>query len=236
MVPEAAAQDAMMVDIGDRGRPPGDPPDAPRVWVEKVTGTAGGGRLCPHMVLDDEFVESRLQLEFPNGPGGEPVATIGKEVLDVMKELWKQCMIVKVLGRNVGISVLNRKLKELWNPKGSMYVTDLLRGFFMVRFEREEEYLAALTGGPWRVFGSYLLVQAWSPDFDPLCDDIVTTPVWIRLSNLPVHYYHRAILMGIARGIGDPIRVDLNTMNFERARFACICVAVDLSQPLKGTV
>ncbi|KAG7564109.1 Ribonuclease H domain [Arabidopsis suecica] len=42
--------------------------------------------------------------------------------------------------------------------------------------------------------------------------------------------------MGIARGLGKPIRVDLTTLNFERARFARVCVEVNLAKPLKGTV
>lgn len=106
----------------------------------------------------------------------------------------------------------------------------------MVIFAAEEEYLAALTGGPWRVFGSYLMVQAWTSGFDPLCDDITTTPVWVRLANLPLNLYHRTILMGIAKGLGNPIKVDNTTLNFERGRFARVCVEVNLRRPLKGSV
>lgn len=86
------------------------------------------------------------------------------------------------------------------------------------------------------MFGSYLLVQAWAPEFDPLRDEIATTPVWIRLSNLPVTFYHKTILMGIAKGLGNPVKVDLTTLKFERARFARVCVEVNLKRPLKGTV
>lgn len=75
-----------------------------------------------------------------------------------------------------------------------------------------------------------------SPDFDPLRDKITTTPVWVRLSNIPVNFYHMSILMGIARGLGNPIKVDLTTLNFERARFARVCVEVNLKKLLKGTV
>lgn len=57
-------------------------------------------------------------------------------------------MIVKVLGRKVSVAVLSKRLRELWKPEGTMYVLDLPRNFFMVRFAVEEEYLAALTGGP----------------------------------------------------------------------------------------
>lgn len=67
------------------------------------------------------------------------------------------------------------------------------------------------------------MVKAWAPGFDPLRDDIVTTPVWVRLSNIPVNFYHRSILMGIASGLGKPIKVDLTKLNFERARVARLC-------------
>lgn len=106
----------------------------------------------------------------------------------------------------------------------------------MVRFDMEEDFLAAVTGGPWRVFGSILMVQAWSPEFDPMRDEIATTPVWVRISNIPINFYHRAILMGIAEGVGKPIKVDLTTLKVERARFARVCVEVNLRKPLKGSL
>ncbi|KAG7591715.1 Zinc finger CCHC-type [Arabidopsis thaliana x Arabidopsis arenosa] len=229
-------EDASMMDVGEKWRPPGDLPDQQMSWVRKVTGSNAGGIQTPEEVLDDAFVMDRLSLEFPNGEDGEPVITIGREVLEAMNGLWKRCMIVKVLGRSVSVSVLSRKLRELWKPAGEMLVMDLPRQFFMIRFGSEEEYMAALTGGPWKVFGSYLLTQAWNPDFDPLRDEIATTPVWVRVANLPVNFYHRSILMGIAQGLGHPVKVDLTTLKFERARFARVCVEVNLRKPLKGTV
>ncbi|CAA7048082.1 unnamed protein product [Microthlaspi erraticum] len=228
--------DAMVTDAGDGSRPPGDPPDPQGSWAMKVRGTNAGGMPTPESLIDDAFVAARLNVEFPEGEDGEPVITIGEEVIKAMHGMWKQCMIVKVLGRSVSMPVLSRKLRELWKPKGAMYVIDLPRQFFIIRFEMEEEYLAALTGGPWKTFGSYLMVQAWDPDFDPLRHDITTTPVWVRLTNILVTFYHKAILMGIARGLGKPVKVDLTTLNFERGRFARVCVEVDLAKPLKGTV
>lgn len=229
-------QEATMMDLGDKERPPGEPPDGTKSWLQTVVGSQAGGVLRPEVVMDDAFVTERMGLAFPNGEDGEPVITIGREVLEAMNGLWKRCMIVKVLGRNISIAAISRKLREMWKPKGEMFVTDLPRQFFMVRFDVEEEYMEALTGGPWRVFGSYLMVQAWTPEFDPLRDEITTTPVWVRFSNIPVTFYHRSILMGIAKGLGKPIRVDLTTLNFERARFARVCVEVNLKKPLKGTI
>lgn len=221
-----------MEDIREKGRPL----DAPGSWVRKVAVCNEGGMFVLEEVVVEKFVQSRLRLEFSNGEDGEPVITIGEEVLTAMNGLWKRCMIIRVLGRNVSILSLSRKLKELWKPKGSMFVMDLPRHFFMVRFELEEEYMAALSGGPWRAFASYLMVHAWPPEFDLLKDERVTTPVWVRLSHIPVNFYHKTILMGIAKELGRPIKVDLTTLKFERARYAIICVEVNLNKPLKGTM
>lgn len=36
-------EDATMVDAGERRRPPRDPPDPMKSWVQKVTGSNAGG-------------------------------------------------------------------------------------------------------------------------------------------------------------------------------------------------
>ena len=229
-------QDATMVDVGVKGRPPGEPPDRQGTWASRVAGSSLGGFPNPEEILDDAFVRERVHTEFPDGEDGEPVITIGAEVLEVMNGLWKRCMIIKLLGRSVSVAVMNKKLREMWKPMGGLCVMDLPRHFFLVRFEREEEFLAALTGGPWRVFGSCLLTQTWSPEFDPLKDEISTTPVWIRLANLPVTFYHKLLLMVITESLGRPLKVDLTTTQCERGRFARVCVEVNLKKPLKGTL
>jgi len=223
-------------EIEEDGQPPGLQRVDIKSFVETVRGSGGGGVPVPESVLDDDFVRSRMRLEFPDGVDGEPVITIEKEVLDAMNGLYKQCMLVKILGRHTTIEVLSRKLRDLWRPTGGMSVLDLPRQFFMVRFEVEEDYMMALTGGPWRVLGSILMVQAWSPEFNPLRDVIETTPVWVRVANLPVTFYHNEILLGIAAGLGKPIKVDLTTLRKERGRFARVCVEVNLKNPLKGTL
>lgn len=152
-------QDATMMDLGEKDRPPGDPPDGPSSWLRTVVGSQAGGVLRPEAVMDDAFVTERMGLEFPNGEDGELVITIGREVLEAINGLWKRCLIVKVLGRNISIAVMSRKLREMWKPKGAMFVMDLPRQFFMVCFDVEEEYMEALTGGLWRVFGHRSLIR-----------------------------------------------------------------------------
>ena len=120
----ASGQDASMEDVG---RLPGEDPMNSVSWAERVKKRSGGGIPRPKSVIDDAFVASHMRVEFPNGEDGEPVVTIDPEVVEIMNGLWKQSMIVKVLGRHVLIAALSRKLRELWKPKGGMYVLDLPR-------------------------------------------------------------------------------------------------------------
>ncbi|CAF1916733.1 unnamed protein product [Brassica napus] len=72
--------DATMMDVGERGRPPGDPPDKLTSWVAKVVETAEGGMPVPEVLIADSFVSERVRVEFPNGEDGERSITIENEV------------------------------------------------------------------------------------------------------------------------------------------------------------
>lgn len=40
--------------------------------------------------------------------------------------------------------------------------------------------------------------------------------------------------MSAAKLVGTPVRVDMNTLNAERGKFARICVELDLTKPVLG--
>lgn len=67
-------------------------------------------------------------------------------------------------------------------------------------------------------------------------DEIVTILVWVRLLYILVNFYYKTILIGIVKGLRRSIKVDGITLNFERVRFARICVEVNFNKLLKGLV
>lgn len=122
----------------------------------------------------------------------------------------------------------------MWSPSGGMVVIDLPNDFFLVRFELESDLMGALTGGPWMMFGHYMMVKRWDPSFNHNSSVITTTGLWVRISGLPFVMYDRNMLYTICSTIGNPLRVDENTLKAARGRFARVCMEVDLSQPLEG--
>ncbi|MBA0817652.1 hypothetical protein Gohar_021748 [Gossypium harknessii] len=88
---------------------------------------------------------------------------------------------------------------------------DLENDFFLVRFQDENDYNKALVGGPWVIFGRYLTVRPWSPDFS------------IAQSGIESQ---------IGQTVGLVVKLDVHMDCAHRGRFAQLAVYVYLRKPL----
>lgn len=64
---------------------------------------------------------------------------------------------------------------------------------------------------PWMIFNHYLKVQLWSPKFVSPTTRIEKTLVWIQFPWLNLVYYDESILLALARAVGKPVKVNINT-------------------------
>ncbi|MBA0792592.1 hypothetical protein Gohar_017080, partial [Gossypium harknessii] len=49
--------------------------------------------------------------------------------------------------------------------RAALQVIDFDNDYFSMNFQNDEDYLEALSGGPWTIFGHYLIVHLWTPAF-----------------------------------------------------------------------
>ncbi|QHO28903.1 uncharacterized protein LOC127740571 [Arachis duranensis] len=153
------------------------------------------------------------------------------------RKLWKSwwnTLIVKLLGRKVGYAEMKRRLEIMWSNKGSLDVIDLGQDFYLVKFYANEDFDFALLEGPWKLYDHYLTVRLWEPNFNPQTATIDKVTAWIRPPGLPIKLYDRNILRKIENIIGRTVKVDSNTAELCRGKFARLCVEVDLTKPLIG--
>ncbi|RYR65534.1 hypothetical protein Ahy_A03g011470 [Arachis hypogaea] len=127
---------------------------------------------------------------------------------------------------------MKRRLEILWDKRGSIEVIDLGCEFFLVRFFNSKNLDFALTEGPWKILDHYLSVRLWKPDFDPTTTTIDTVAAWVKLPGLAIEYYNRTILRKIGNIIGRTLKIDSNTAEVSRGKFARLCVEVALIKPL----
>ncbi|MBA0794444.1 hypothetical protein Gohar_018772 [Gossypium harknessii] len=74
-------------------------------------------------------------------------------------------VIVKLLERRISYLTMSNKLQAIWKTKQPLQIIDLENDYFSVKFQEDNEYLDALFKGPWTIFGHYLTVWRWTPDF-----------------------------------------------------------------------
>ncbi|KAK3230978.1 hypothetical protein Dsin_002859 [Dipteronia sinensis] len=100
----------------------------------------------------------------------------------------------------------------------------------------KEDLDYVLTGGPWVIANQYLVVQRWKPNFVSGEESIQSMPIWVRLSKLPMEWMDSDLLWNIGGMLGRMCTVDPITEAQARGRFARICVEIDISKPLLGTL
>lgn len=129
----------------------------------------------------------------------------------------RDALVVKLLGKNVGYFAMKDRLQRVRKAQGGFEILDADNGYYMVKFDLQSDKERVESGGAWMIFDHYLYVFNWAPNFASPSAKIQRTMVW-----------------GLASVIGKPIRVDKDTLNVERGRFARVCLEIDLTQSVVG--
>lgn len=214
-----------------------------------------GKRMDESESEDDMFLDSDMEEEsseekeqaIETEPKDEdplcPVMKVTKEELRKAQKPWRMSMIVKLLGKRVGLRFLQTRLNRMWQSVGAMDVIDLENDYFLVRFEDRRDFMFVFTEGPWYISDHCLIIQRWKPEFFPFEDELKKVAVWIRIPGLPMELYEKHILWRIGNTLGRTVKIDSNTLRekegsrgefykTERVKIARICVEVDLRKVL----
>ncbi|XP_016207912.1 uncharacterized protein LOC107648623 [Arachis ipaensis] len=157
---------------------------------------------------------------------------INEARLKNLRHTWCDTLRVKLLGRKISLPVLSRRLEVMWEKQGSIEVIDIGNDYFIVRFYSQKDLDFALTGGPWRIFYHYLAISFWKPNFNPMEAIIDHIAAWVRLPRLAIEYYEEEMLNKIGNILGRNLKVDSNTADKCRGKFARLCVELDLTESL----
>lgn len=174
----------------------------------------------------DLLKEELATIEYEDDNPMKPKVIMKDSVFQGLCEPWKDALVVKLLGKRLGFHVMKERLVRLWKLSSGFDMMDIGNEYHMVKFDVENDRLKVLEQeGPWMVFDHYLTVQQWTPEFTSPNAKIERTVVWIRFPGLNLFFYDESILLAMAAAVGRPIRVDQNTLDFKRGRFAPGCVS-----------
>lgn len=98
-----------------------------------------------------------------------------------------------------------------------------------MQFATLEDCSRVLTGGPYKFFNHYLVVQPWELSFHLVRAKVPKTIVWVKLHDVPSMCFHEAFVLYLSNKLGKPIKVDNITLLSTREKFARVYMKVDLS-------
>ncbi|KAL4312496.1 hypothetical protein GQ457_01G025740 [Hibiscus cannabinus] len=199
-------------------------------FKEMLTGRKAEGSTVP--IIPELDVELSAEDVRITSLDGTPVINFSNRLHDLVDEKLSKSVIVRLLGRAIGYSALLNRVKSLWNLGGEIVMIDLDNGYYLIRFALEEDVEKVLMRGPWLIYGNYLTVQPWSREFSTDKNHPDKIVVWVRLPGLPYRYYTKSMFRCIAGVIGQIVKIDYNTSEGKRGRFARLAVVVDLNKPL----
>lgn len=159
---------------------------------------------------------------------GVPSIKLSDRVHQYIAKHMARTVIVKLLGRKISYFTMVNKLQAIWRTSHLLQIIDLENDYFSVKFRTDKEYLEALAGGPWTIFGHYLTVRPWTSTFST--DQIFPSSllVWIRLPGLPEGMYTKSLLRFIRNVVGTVAKIDRNTGSTSRGKSARLAVFIDL--------
>ncbi|CAN0880263.1 hypothetical protein LINGRAHAP2_LOCUS13565, partial [Linum grandiflorum] len=235
LVEDVTYEDDLMKDPVENNKQSKAPP-VPNAWTNDAAKLFDRSEEWYVADSDSEDVAESMReeddmMDEDDDPTCPSILFTAAEKLSFRRE-WRSALVVKGLGRRIPYLPLARRLNFLWAKTGNIQISDLNNGYFLVRFREKEDYEAAMIGGPWMLGETYLTVHRWHKGFNPWRNEVTSTLVWVQLPDLPVEFYHTQAVMRIASKIGTPVRVDRATKEGARAKYARVCVEVDLTRPL----
>ncbi|CAN1801286.1 hypothetical protein LINPERHAP1_LOCUS22903, partial [Linum perenne] len=144
-----------------------------------------------------------------------------------------KALVVRVLELSFSFGAVKRRLETLWAKNGVIQVSNVANSFYLDHFADEEDYKRVAFGGPWKIYDYCLSVARWTPAFNEE-EPLKTILTWVRLPRLLIQFFNRLAVSRIGNYIGRTVKIDMATSEVARARYARVCVEVDVSKPLFG--
>ncbi|XP_026417366.1 uncharacterized protein LOC113312848 [Papaver somniferum] len=144
---------------------------------------------------------------------------------------WKFSLIGRLDFLRIKFSEDAILLRNQWILKGQCHLIPLGKGFFTIKLDNEEDKNYIRTGN-WEVLDQILRVRNWIPNFRSENQRTSKAMVWVQIPGLSLEYWDEKTLFKISRAIGNPIKVDAATLNYESGYYAKVLIEIDLAKSI----
>ena len=109
-------------------------------------------------------------------------------------------------------------------------------GWLLFRFSNLQDITLVWNGRPWHISGLNLVLRRWEPFFNPYSATIQRIDQWVKITRLPLELWEEESLKQLLQDVGHFIKVDDITLNRSKGKFARVCLNIDITKPLRGSL
>lgn len=152
----------------------------------------------------------------------------GDDVWQRGSNCWDNALVGYGIGFKAGFIEISNYARSGW--KAAVRVNQLRPGVFLFDFESEHSRKDVLEG-KWTLRGRPLVLQPWTPEFDPDKLDFSKVPVWVQIPKLHSSLWNPEGLATLMSVIGTPLATDKLTAE-GRLAYARVLVEVPIMESL----
>lgn len=158
------------------------------------------------------------------------------EAIKGASKKWEWATIMYVIGAKPSLPTVRSYVSKNWKGIADPAVYRHDEGYFVVNFASFSDQKKVMDAGPYFFYNKPIMLKPWSESYRFDEDVLKTMPLWVRLPNLPLHFWGLDSLSRIGSLLGTPLCADECTSNQLRVSFARLMVEVDVTKPLPKVV
>jgi len=97
---------------------------------------------------EDMTAKNLVRIELEDGNRLLPKIHLDPKVFQDLCTPWKDVVVMKLLGKNLGYNTMKERLQKIWKLQGGFDIMDNDNGFLMVKFDQAADKEKVITGGP----------------------------------------------------------------------------------------
>ncbi|XP_070056714.1 uncharacterized protein [Nicotiana tomentosiformis] len=136
------------------------------------------------------------------------VVKLNPQEIEEQNQKWSLALIGYVIGGNPTFKEMLKFVYGVWNSVTSPQVFLHNDGYFMFKFDCEEDKNTILQNVQYTFNHRPLVLKQWSPDFQMSNEPDQIIPMWVILPNLPIQFWTTGNLGRIDSCLGRPICTD----------------------------
>ncbi|KAF1886041.1 hypothetical protein Lal_00021322 [Lupinus albus] len=114
---------------------PPKPPDEGRHHTTLCDKVLDQTQPPPPMMKRDLVAENLMTITYEEGNVVVPHVSLDTRVFNELCSLWKDALVVTLVGKTLSYNVLMDRLKRIWKLQGSFDMVDVDHGFYYVKFD-----------------------------------------------------------------------------------------------------